>query len=250
MRASAGDPAARVVRLVPPATAPVAAPDAWTVLQTARAAAGASVAARLAGVGLNHLLVGCSHVAGLPISRDVARRRASPPPRATASRSTSWPAPAAGHPCRGSASRPTTSRTGTGRRPVVAVLDTGCGEHPWFEHGVVRDVVREVNGQVVHAGETDPDTDPELTGDIVGPMDGALDTHAGHGTFIAGLVRQICPQADIWAIRVMCSDGVVEEGDLIRALAVLNGLVDDARRGRPAGAGRHRVPVARATTTS
>jgi subtilisin family serine protease len=74
----------------------------------------------------------------------------------------------------------------------------------------------------------DQTTDPEGTGDVVGPLDGQLDTHSGHGTFIAGLIRQICPKADIWALRVMSSDGIVEEHDLIRALGVLNGLVADA----------------------
>ena len=93
-----------------------------------------------------------------------------------------------------------------GRRPVVAVLDTGCGEHDWFADGVTTHVRV---ARVRRAEVDDPSTDPERTGDVVGPLDGTLDTHSGHGTFIAGLIRQICPEADILALRVMSSDGIV-----------------------------------------
>ena len=39
-------------------------------------------------------------------------------------------------------------------------------------------------------------TDPEVHDDLVGPFDGSVDRIAGHGTFIAGLVHQACPDAD------------------------------------------------------
>ncbi len=221
----------RVVRLVPTGTAPVDAPDAWTVLQNARAAAttlGGDARARLGGVGLNHLLFGSSHVAGLPMSG--MSHVAGLPDSETdglveyvlAGTGGRAPVSWVGEP-------PDHQRGWTGRRPVIAVLDTGCGRHPWLVDGVVRDV--EYGG--THAGLTDPATDPEVTGDLVGPMDGALDSHAGHGTFIAGLLRQLCPRADIWAIRVMGSDGVVEEADLIVALGVLGRMVSDAVDAEP-----------------
>ena len=110
----------------------------------------------------------------------------------------------------------------TGRRPVVAVLDTGCGDHAWLRQGV--QIGLEYNG--IQAGLTDPATDPELYGDIAGPMDGSLDSHSGHGTFIAGLIRQICPMADIIAVRIMGSDGVVHERDLLRAMNVVGAYVE------------------------
>jgi hypothetical protein len=217
---------AHVVRLVPSGAKPVSAPDAWQVLQNARAAAtagGDHLRARLAGVGLNHLLFGSSHVAGLPMSG--MSHVAGLPDTETDG--------LVEYVLAGSGGRAPVSWVGAppdyqpgweGRRPVVAVLDTGCGVHPWLVDGVARDV--EYGG--THAGLTDPATDPEVTGDVVGPMDGGLDSHAGHGTFIAGLLRQLCPRADIWSIRVMSSDGVVEEGDLIRALGVLSRIVSDA----------------------
>ncbi len=215
-----------VVRLVPTGATPVSAPDAWQVLQNARAAAtagGDHLRARLAGVGLNHLLFGASHVAGLPMNG--MSHVAGLPDSETdglveyvlAGTGGRAPVSWVGEP-------PDYQSAWEGRRPVVAVLDTGCGQHPWLVEGVTKDI--EYGG--IHAGVTDPATDPERTGDVVGPMDGALDSHAGHGTFIAGLLRQLCPRADIWAIRVMSSDGVVEEADLIRALGVLSRMVSDA----------------------
>jgi subtilisin family serine protease len=43
----------------------------------------------------------------------------------------------------------------------------------------------------------------------------------GHGTFIAGLLRQGCPEATIVSIPVMDGDGVAEEGDVLAALLAL-----------------------------
>jgi subtilisin family serine protease len=74
--------------------------------------------------------------------------------------------------------------------------------------------------------------DPEVRGDINGPLDGVLDTHSGHGTFICGLIRQLCPDADLLAIRVMHSDGIVEEADLNWALAVLDARLAHLQSGR------------------
>jgi serine protease len=103
-------------------------------------------------------------------------------------------------------------------RPVVAVLDSGCGGHPWLDRAVVTEV-RDAFGNVV--GETDPATNPEVGGDVIGPLDGGLDWIAGHGTFAAGLVHQACPDATILSPRVLHADGVATEGDLNYALQQL-----------------------------
>ena len=71
----------------------------------------------------------------------------------------------------------------------MALLDTGCGEHPWLDDVVTKDV--ELDG--VQIGYDDPATDPELHGDLTGPLDGVIDPLSGHGTFIAGLVHQAVP---------------------------------------------------------
>jgi hypothetical protein len=101
------------------------------------------------------------------------------------------------------------------RRPVVAVLDTGVGRHPWLPTSIVK---RHPHVGALPIGQTDPATDPEVSGHLDSPLEGTLDSDAGHGTFIAGLIRQICPDADILAIRVMYGDGAVPEGDLLEAL--------------------------------
>lgn len=119
-------------------------------------------------------------------------------------------------------SGPTPVRTAAvepgGRRPVVAVLDTGCGTHPWLGDDVVTRAPV-IDGTVV--GLTDPATDPEAVGDVTGALDGEIDPVSGHGTFIAGIVRQVCPDADIVSARVTDSEGTVLEGTFFYAVRSL-----------------------------
>ncbi len=105
-----------------------------------------------------------------------------------------------------------------GRRATIAVLDTGCGAHTWLPDGIVTRYPV-VDGKVVGIGEKS--TDPEVLGDVAGPFDGALDAAAGHGTFIAGLVRQVAPEADIISVRVADSQGALMEGDFMLAIRTL-----------------------------
>jgi hypothetical protein len=130
-----------------------------------------------------------------------------------------------------------------GRRPVLAVVDTGVRAHPWLDVWANLDGgydTDDVDGFVAvdhplqHAiyqeskqAADDGDRPRQL---IKGPWDtpvtadplvGELDTDTGHGTFISGLVRQIVPDARVLALRVMHSDGVVYEGDLLCALRLL-----------------------------
>lgn len=117
------------------------------------------------------------------------------------------------------------------RRPVVAVLDTGLGRHPWLVEPWVT-LGATVNEQHIGLGPDAPD--PELTGVVNDPLGGGLDKDSGHGTFIAGIIRQVCPDAKVLAIRVMPSDGVVDEHQLTIALNQL--LVRQAQAqllGRP-----------------
>lgn len=102
-----------------------------------------------------------------------------------------------------------------GRRPVVAILDTGCAAHAWLPPGIVTTLPK-VGETVI--GLSDPATDPEVVGDVSGPYDGSIDASSGHGTFIAGIVRQVCPEADLVAIRVADSQGTVLESDFMLAV--------------------------------
>jgi hypothetical protein len=104
------------------------------------------------------------------------------------------------------------------RRPVVAVLDTGVGTHRWFPDDVV-DRRPAVAG--LRIGLTDPTTAPEDPRVRLNPLVGELDASAGHGTFIAGLVRQKCPDARLLAVRVLQGDTVVPEAELLEALNLL-----------------------------
>jgi len=100
---------------------------------------------------------------------------------------------------------------------VVAILDTGVGEHDWFplhpETVVHRN--QQVHGATLGLGEP---SQTEVTGVIQHPLEGVLDPYSGHGTFIAGLIRQKCPDANIMAIRVMDSCGAVAESELLYIL--------------------------------
>jgi subtilisin family serine protease len=142
-----------------------------------------------------------------------------------------------------------------GRRPVVAVLDTGARPHPWLGDvvkvpgttpsvtvppgaflsvdGPIQQAIL-ANGQLaVQAGDKhrrliESAWDTPVAAD---PLVGELDTHTGHGTFIAGVVRQVVPDAEVLAIRVMHSDGIAYEGDLLEALKQIVTRVQGAQNG-------------------
>ncbi|WP_410593200.1 S8 family peptidase [Amycolatopsis sp. lyj-23] len=123
------------------------------------------------------------------------------------------------------------------RRPVIAVLDTGIGPHPWFgladrsappPAGAGLAVAPGIQAAILQ-GELDSGTtlptqllsdywDAPTTGQ---PLIGDVDTDTGHGLFIAGIIRQACPEADTLAIRVVHSDGVAYEADVLLALHLL-----------------------------
>jgi serine protease len=119
-----------------------------------------------------------------------------------------------------------------GRRPVVAILDNGCGRHPWLDAVVQADVT--LDGRAI--GLSDARFGPEF-GDITGDLerDDFADAIAGHGTFMAGLVFLACPDVDVLAIRVIQPDGVVVESDMMAALDDLLELVRRERNGEAGG---------------
>ncbi len=118
-----------------------------------------------------------------------------------------------------------------GRRVVVAILDTGCGAHEWLDPVVRKGLT--IDGMPI--GHTDPADDPELHGDLTGQLDGMIDPLSGHGTFIAGLVHQACPDAEILSWRVVPSYGPLVESDWIAALAQVAELARRFRAGEDGG---------------
>ncbi|PWJ25873.1 subtilase family protein [Branchiibius hedensis] len=189
-------------------------PDGWKLLQRARAIRGER---GLRSVGLDH---------GIRLTPPGLRWPVSVSAAAADSPSSSYmyagsggrepvryvgPAPEYG---------PTSSRTT--RRPVVGLLDSGCGDHPWLTN--VRRHVLDPLGQPI--GHDDAASDSESSADLFGPLDGKADEISGHGTFMAGIVRQSCPSADIVSWRLSGSEGTVSESDLLLALSQIADLLE------------------------
>jgi subtilisin family serine protease len=81
------------------------------------------------------------------------------------------------------------------------VLDTGVDPHPWFTG---TPWFAECGADVREVLDANHDCD--------------LDTESGHGTFVTGVIAQQAPDATLHVARVLGSDGVCDELDLIRGL--------------------------------
>lgn len=142
-----------------------------------------------------------------------------------------------------------------GRRPVVATLDTGLRENAWLGVGAwtgsrypidpddgfievdtgIQDDIRTEGEFAHHHGDHRRQVirNPWERAIIADPLVGELDTDTGHNTFIAGIVRQVAPDARVLAIRTMHSDGMVYESDLLcglRGLARRIALAETGQR--------------------
>ncbi len=182
-------------------------PDPWTVLMQLRSHPDPDVAS---SVSLNHVLSTAERPGGNPFAIGHGRIGLDQ----------------YGRP--GSGGRGPVTLVGRPRRPDermrgprVVVLDTEVGVHPWFRSQPVEFSFRTDDGRTagteIHPYPRD-DQRPASIEPIPNPLLGALGTHTGHGTFIAGLLRQACPEAVIVALPLMGTDGVVPEHMLIRAL--------------------------------
>ena len=205
-------------------------PDAWEVLRQARANADGSAA----GVSLNHVLT----TDGYGLNPFTANPFTANP--FTANPFTANPftanAPGVGIGSYGATGfggrQPVTYR---GRkpvpspqrsaRPVVAIFDTGLGDHPWFRGDSL--VPRLPDGDPI--GIIRDDTDPEMHPSLSVPLDGIFDDASGHGTFIAGIIRQECPEAQILPVRVADGEGIIIEAELIAALRRLIKYIHEVR---------------------
>lgn len=96
--------------------------------------------------------------------------------------------------------------------PLVVLIDTG----------IDADAGDRSDGWVTFATPNDgaADVDPLDLLDPAGGMlkDGKLDLAAGHGTFVAGLVSQVAPEARVVALRAITTDGVCTEDSLVEAI--------------------------------
>jgi subtilisin family serine protease len=210
-------------------------PDAWHLLQYVRQQHGADA---LRGIDLDHIV---STQAFEPQHWDIPHPNHWDIPHPDSASSASPGLMSYGAP--GSGGRQPIAYAGPkpgrrpdsdvrGRRPVVATLDTGCYPHHWFEGGVVRTDV-ELDGFPI--GYTGRASDPEIHSNLVGPLDGSIDRIAGHGTFIAGLVHQACPDATILAWRGIETNRALVESEWLTTLAQITELVRRHRHGEEGG---------------
>ncbi len=209
-----------VVRFEADTDEPAPPPDAWTILQNLRAHR-ESPSALVAGVALEHVVVSAgvdvggnpftsSHgMGGNPFTSSHSLDALSGYGLAGLGgrQPVNWvgPAPANRYPLDGA----------TVRRPLVALFDSGVVDHPWLGPDFVEHDPT-VLGQPIGL----PPEPSDGTG-VSEPLVGDLQADAGHGTFIAGLIRQACPDARILAVRMFGCDGVVAEGQLLRSLQLL-----------------------------
>lgn len=223
-------------------TGPLSPPDAWRVLQDFRARFLDDVRSREA-VQLNHVLTSATvtgnpywHAAGTVNPYWHAAGVANPYWQAPGQAAPYWHGPGSQPPggvaeyaVPGLGGRSPVTWVGAEpafgaeelvdgrRRPVIALLDTGVGRHPWLNATIVD---RDPRCDRLPIGL--PDESSTSDDDVaVNALTGELERASGHGTFIAGLVRQKCPQAKILAIRIVRPDGFVDEVDLLLALNMI-----------------------------
>jgi subtilisin family serine protease len=110
------------------------------------------------------------------------------------------------------------------RRPVVAILDTGVADHYWFDAPDTDPIITRFrfDAQTGRVEPADENSGGEPFANLIDPLEGLVDPFFGHGTFIAGLIQQTCPNARVLSIKVMDNDGIVEEAALINALGFLH----------------------------
>ncbi|GAA1715409.1 hypothetical protein GCM10009809_09430 [Isoptericola hypogeus] len=132
---------------------------------------------------------------------------------------------------RASAEGDPTRTDGGALRPVVAIVDTGIGSHPWFGDYSLDPEAQPSASTVVIRGASLPDgpvgtypvprfpeEDAEIGGTSTAPLTGPLDPIAGHGTFIAGIVHQVCPDARLLPVRAVGGSGMAVESEVIESL--------------------------------
>jgi subtilisin family serine protease len=102
--------------------------------------------------------------------------------------------------------RPAGDLRGSGIR--VAIVDTG------IDRGAAEASTGWLEGIEVSDG---PSGNRDLLDSVPAP-DGFLDDAAGHGTFVAGVVRQLAPACEVTVVRALDSDGVGTEFAAAEAL--------------------------------
>ncbi|WP_410605106.1 S8 family peptidase [Amycolatopsis sp. lyj-90] len=221
----AGAPVSLALALLPDASARTI--DAWEVLQRMREASSRERAgldpAVVRRFSLDHLMFTGVGLTGVPWDVTGLGERVNGGRAGGRSRiPVSLPGPAP-------------SRPALARRPTVLVPDSGTGPHPWLDvydpsqGGQSGDefivVAPDIQEAILENEKLLASTAPvEL---LVGHRDGPMTTEAligevapdaGHGTFIAGVIRQAAPRARVLAVRIVHTDGVAYLSDTLLML--------------------------------
>lgn len=243
---------------------PRAQVDAWTALTALRSAAGSAGAGGQPGldaedvgrISLERLLTGAALTGGGPGGEPIVQSHSLPGAVNSIDQSYLYLSGDARTPVALTLDAPLRRSQAAcaadyGRRPVVAVLDSGLRAHPWLgvtgtgqgEYATapdgsaqvdqeIQDIIYAYDKQAVDLGDhhrrliKDPWDTPETLDGLVGE----LAPFTGHGTFIAGIFRQVVPDATVLSIRIMHNDGIVYESDLIIALALVAARVAKAQQ--------------------
>jgi hypothetical protein len=211
------------------------APDPWAALVALRRAIGAE---ELNGIGLEHLVIAAAvEIEGAPVGQgpSVADGQGGGVTLSTGDRS----------PVRVFLPKPKRCKPDSlpaGRRPVVAVMDTGIGTHPWLSVGPIADdpvveVSDEFQALVAELEATLADASGDVVAslasaedqtDAIQPLLGLIDSHSGHGTFVTGLVHQNCPDARVLSLRVLHTDGICTDVSVLLGLEWLRRRLQSA----------------------
>jgi subtilisin family serine protease len=102
------------------------------------------------------------------------------------------------------------------RRPVIALFDTAISGHPWLDDIDLADPIwLDAEDYGCNLGPRAPAREGQR-GPIASSTE--LESAFGHGTFSAGLIRQIAPDALIMLFRVMHDDGTIHGDHILNAL--------------------------------
>jgi hypothetical protein len=108
------------------------------------------------------------------------------------------------------------------RRPVVALLDTAVDAHPWLGQPD-----KALGGEGFWVDARTLSASKWIPGDRLKPSQPfapdprELGAQEGHGTFSAGLIRQVAPDAQVLAVPIIADDGKVYGDHVINALGWL-----------------------------